>query len=160
MELPDRKDPNNNSSLVKKIIGTPLKYTGKALFGILKYMNVDITLAQSRRNDDVYMAEIVKDNSNFLKYQYEDNRGAYQVNFNKRSGVLSITPNVAPIEALESLEQGVPGIIYREFPDQDRTNDFRSWHFNNKMMQLPVNELYHNGIPSQHPRALDTRSLP
>ncbi len=65
-----------------------------------------------------------------------------------------------PDGSLESLEQGVPGIIYREFPDQDRTNDFRSWHFNNKMMQLPVNEIYHNGIPSQHPRALDTRSLP
>ena len=65
-----------------------------------------------------------------------------------------------PDGSLESLERGVPGIIYREFPDQDRTKDFRSWTFNNKMMQLPDNEIYHNGIPSQHPRALDTRSLP
>ena len=65
-----------------------------------------------------------------------------------------------PDGSLESLERGVPGIIYREFPDQDRTEDFPSWHFNNKMMQLPENEIYHNGIPSQHTRALDTKSLP
>ncbi len=65
-----------------------------------------------------------------------------------------------PDGSLESLERGVPGIIYREFPDHERTKDFRSWTFNNKMMQLPDNEIYHNGIPSQHPRALDTRSLP
>jgi predicted amidohydrolase len=65
-----------------------------------------------------------------------------------------------PDGSLELLERDVPGIIYREFPDQDRTKDFPSWHFNNKRMQLPDNEIYHNGIPSQHPRALDTKSLP
>jgi predicted amidohydrolase len=65
-----------------------------------------------------------------------------------------------PDGSLESLEQGVPGILYREFPDNDRTNKFRSWTHNNKMMKLPENEIYHNGIPSKHPRAVNTKSLP
>ena len=65
-----------------------------------------------------------------------------------------------PDGSLESLERGVPGILYREFPDDDRTNNFPSWTHNNKMMKLPENEIYHNGIPSKHPRALNTKSLP
>jgi predicted amidohydrolase len=65
-----------------------------------------------------------------------------------------------PDGSLESLERGVPGILYRDFPDDDRTNNFPSWTHNNKKMKLPKNEVYHNGIPSKHPRALDTRSLP
>ena len=65
-----------------------------------------------------------------------------------------------PDGSLESLERGVPGILYREFPDDDRTNEFRSWTHNNKMMKLSENEIYHNGIPSRHPRALNTKSLP
>jgi len=65
-----------------------------------------------------------------------------------------------PDGSLESLERGVPGILYREFPDDDRTNEFQSWTHNNKMMKLPENEIYHNGIPSKHPRALNTKSLP
>jgi len=65
-----------------------------------------------------------------------------------------------PDGSLESLERGVPGILYREFPDNDRTTLYSSWTHNNKMMKLPVDEIYHNGIPSQHPRALDTKSLP
>jgi len=27
-------------------------------------------------------------------------------------------------------------------------------------MKLPEDEVYHNGTPSKHPRALDTKSLP
>ena len=65
-----------------------------------------------------------------------------------------------PDGSLESLERGVPGILYRVFPDDDRTNNFPSWTHNNKMMKLPENEIYHNGIPSKHPRALNTKSLP
>ncbi len=65
-----------------------------------------------------------------------------------------------PDGSLESLERGVPGILYREFPDENRTKQFPSWTHNNKAMKLPEDETYHNGTPSQHPRALDTRSLP
>ena len=65
-----------------------------------------------------------------------------------------------PDGSLESLKRGVPGILYREFPDNHRTNNFPSWTHNNKMMKLPKNEVYHNGIPSKHQRALNTRSLP
>jgi predicted amidohydrolase len=65
-----------------------------------------------------------------------------------------------PDGSLESLERGVPGILYREFPDEDRTKQFPSWTHNNKIMKLPEDETYHNGTPSRHPRALDTRSLP
>jgi hypothetical protein len=65
-----------------------------------------------------------------------------------------------PDGSLESLEREVPGILYREFPDEIRTKQFPSWTHNNKAMKLPENEIYHNGTPSSHPRALDTRSLP
>jgi len=65
-----------------------------------------------------------------------------------------------PDGSLESLERGIPGILYREFPDKIRTDCFSSWTHNNKMMKLPENEIYHNGIPSKHPRALNTKSLP
>ncbi len=65
-----------------------------------------------------------------------------------------------PDGSLEMLGRGVPGILYREFPDDLRTSRFSSWTHNNKIMKLPENETYHNGTPSIHPRALDTRSLP
>ncbi len=65
-----------------------------------------------------------------------------------------------PDGSLESLERGAPGILYREFPDENRTRQFPSWTHNNKFMKLPEDEIYHNGTPSQHPRALDTRSSP
>ena len=78
------------------------------------------------------------------------------------SGYYSSWPTciARPDGSLESLERGVPGILYREFPDDVCTDLFQSWTHNNKMMRLPENEVYHNGIPSNHPRALDTRSLP
>jgi predicted amidohydrolase len=65
-----------------------------------------------------------------------------------------------PDGSLESLERGKPGILYREFPDDKLTHEFTSWTHNNKMMVLPENEIYHNGVPSEHPRALDRKSLP
>ena len=65
-----------------------------------------------------------------------------------------------PDGSLESLQHEVPGILYREFPDNDRTKVFRSWTHNNKMMNLPADEVYHNGIPSDSPRALKTDSAP
>ena len=78
------------------------------------------------------------------------------------SGYYSSWPTciARPDGSLESLERGVSGILYREFPDDECTDLFRSWTHNNKMMRLPENEVYHNGIPSNHPRALNTRSLP
>ena len=65
-----------------------------------------------------------------------------------------------PDGSLESLEREVPGILYREFPDADRTRDFPSWTHNNKTMKLPADEIYCNGVPSKHPRALNRQSLP
>lgn len=65
-----------------------------------------------------------------------------------------------PDGSLVSLKRHVPGILYREFPDAEVTDEFRSWTHNKKMMALPKDEVYHNGKPSNHPRAVDTRSLP
>lgn len=78
------------------------------------------------------------------------------------SGYYSSWPTciARPDGSLESLERGVPGILYREFPDDDRTKQFRSWTHNNKIKKLPEDEIYHNGTPSKHPRALDECSLP
>jgi predicted amidohydrolase len=66
-----------------------------------------------------------------------------------------------PDGSMESLERGVPGILYREFPDSDKTNNFNSWLHNFKSMKLPDNEVYQVfGEISNHPRALNTKSLP
>ena len=66
-----------------------------------------------------------------------------------------------PDGSLESLERGVPGILYREFPDEEKSGSFRSWLHNFKRMRLPDDEIYQVfGKPSNHPRALDTKSLP
>ena len=65
-----------------------------------------------------------------------------------------------PDGSLISLEKGVPDILYREFPDSEVSEEFRSWTHNKKAMVLPENEVYHNGKPSNHPRAIDTKSLP
>jgi predicted amidohydrolase len=65
-----------------------------------------------------------------------------------------------PDGSLVSLDRGIPGILYREFPDSERTDEFDSWTHNRKMMALPNDEVYHNGKPSSHPRTVDTRSLP
>lgn len=65
-----------------------------------------------------------------------------------------------PDGSMTALERGVPGILYRTFPDQDRTKDFPSWTHNNKAMVLPAGEVYHNGTPSNHPRAINRQALP
>ena len=68
---------------------------------------------------------------------------------------------VRPDGSLESLERGVPGILYREFPDDELSDRFPSWLHNFKRMKLPEDEVYQVfGTPSSHPRAIDTRSLP
>ena len=65
-----------------------------------------------------------------------------------------------PDGSLESLERGEQGILYRDFPDQDKSDQFRSWHHNYKMMMLPENETYQIfGKPSNHPRVRDTKTL-
>lgn len=81
---------------------------------------------------------------------------------NNSSGDYSSWPTciARPDGSIESLQRGEPGILYREFPDDKLMHDFPSWTHNNKMMVLPEQEVYHNGIPSNHPRALDTKSLP
>jgi predicted amidohydrolase len=66
-----------------------------------------------------------------------------------------------PDGSLESLERGIPGILYREFPDLEISDKFNSWLHNFKLMMLPEDEIYQVfGTVSNHPRALDTRSLP
>ena len=65
-----------------------------------------------------------------------------------------------PDGSLVSLKRHVPGILYRNFPDSEVTDEFRSWTHNEKMMALPKDEVYHNGKPSNHPRAVNTKSLP
>jgi predicted amidohydrolase len=65
-----------------------------------------------------------------------------------------------PDGSLESLERGVPGVLYRDFPDSDKTDRFNSWLHNFKQMKLPEDEVYQVfGKPSNHPRVLDTKSL-
>ncbi len=65
-----------------------------------------------------------------------------------------------PDGSLTALERGVPGILYRTFPDRRTTDEFRSWTHNNKSMVLPPNEVYHNGAPSSHSRAKNRQALP
>jgi deaminated glutathione amidase len=65
-----------------------------------------------------------------------------------------------PDGSLCALERGVPGILYRTFPDKKTTDKFRSWTHNNKTMVLPADEVYHNGTPSDHPRATNPQALP
>jgi predicted amidohydrolase len=82
---------------------------------------------------------------------------------NNSTGYYSAWPAciARPDGSLESLERGIPGILYREFPDNDKTDKFNSWLHNFKMMKLPDDEVYQVfGKPSNHPRALDTKSLP
>jgi predicted amidohydrolase len=65
-----------------------------------------------------------------------------------------------PDGSLTALERGVPGILYRTFPDTKTADEFPSWTHNNKAMVLPSEEVYHNGTPSNHPRATNRRALP
>ncbi len=65
-----------------------------------------------------------------------------------------------PDGSLTSLQRGVPGILYRTFPDDEKAKKFPSWTHNNKMMALPEDEVYHNGKPSNHPRATNRQALP
>ena len=54
------------------------------------------------------------------------------------------------------LRRHVPDILYHDFPDPT----LKGWIHNNKMMKLATDEVYHNGTPSQHPRAKDRAALP
>ena len=65
-----------------------------------------------------------------------------------------------PDGSLTALERGVPGILYRTLPDRKTTDEFPSWTHNNNTMVLPADEVYHNGTPSDHPRATNPRALP
>ena len=82
---------------------------------------------------------------------------------NNSSGYYSSWPVciARPDGSLESLERGIPGILYREFPDVEKSERFNSWLHNFKLMKLPEDEVYQVfGTTSKHPRALDTKSLP
>ncbi len=82
---------------------------------------------------------------------------------NNSSGSYSSWPACVarPDGSLESLERGIPGILYRDFPDEKETDNFKSWTHNYKMMKLPEDEVYQVfGKPSNHPRAVNTKSLP
>jgi len=65
-----------------------------------------------------------------------------------------------PDGSLESLERGIPGILYRDFPDNEKSDRYKSWLHNFKMMKLPEDEVYQVfGKPSNHPRVLNTKAL-
>jgi hypothetical protein len=70
------------------------------------------------------------------------------------------SPPGRPDGSLTALERGVPGILYRMFPDKRTTEEFPSWTHNHKAMVLPADEVYHNGTPSNHSRATNRRALP
>ena len=54
------------------------------------------------------------------------------------------------------LKRHVAGVLYHDFPDAT----LEGWIHNNKMMGLAPDEVYHNGTPSTHPRALNRRASP
>ena len=54
------------------------------------------------------------------------------------------------------LKRHVAGILTQDFPDAT----LKGWIHNNKMMVLAPDEVYHNGTPSAHPRALDRTAQP
>ena len=60
----------------------------------------------------------------------------------------------------ESLKTDVPGIIYHEFPDDTIMGETLRGLLNVKMMKISSDEIYHNGQPSNHPRALNRSSSP
>jgi predicted amidohydrolase len=102
--------------------------------------------------DEVIQAEI--------RVRASDNR--MWVIANNSTGPYSSWPAciARPDGSLESLERGVPGLLYRDFPDTEISDRFKSWLHNFKMMKLPEDEVYQIfGEPSTHPRVLDTKSL-
>jgi hypothetical protein len=81
---------------------------------------------------------------------------------NNSTGFYSSWPTciARPDGSLETLERGIPGILYRDFPDNEKSDKFNSWLHNFKMMKLPEGEVYQIfGKPSNHPRVLNTKSL-
>lgn len=130
------------------------------MYNVYRHENVKIMIHSfynahhTGRNilDDIIPAEIrVRASDNLMWVVASNSSGSY-----------SSWPTciARPDGSLESLERGKPGILYREFPDVNITPEFRSWTHNNKVMVLPVNEIYHNGVPSVHSRALDRKALP
>lgn len=130
------------------------------MYNVYRHENVKIMIHSfynahhSGRNilDDIIPSEIrVRASDNLMWVIASNSSGSY-----------SSWPTciARPDGSLESLERGIPGILYREFPDDKITKEFPSWTHNNKVMVLPANEVYHNGVPSKHPRALDRKALP
>jgi predicted amidohydrolase len=62
---------------------------------------------------------------------------------------------VRPDGSVQAMRRNRAGLLYHEFPDENI-----GMLYNNKMMKLPKNEVFHNGIPSSHARALNRQSLP
>ncbi len=56
----------------------------------------------------------------------------------------------------QRLKRHVAGILYHDFPD----STLKGWIHNNKLMKLARDEVFHNGTPSNHPRAKNRTSLP
>jgi len=95
-----------------------------------------------------------------IRVRASDNR--MWVIANNSSGYYSSWPTciARPDGSIESLERGIPGILYRDFPDNDCSEKLRSWTHNFKMMKLPEDEVYQVfGKPSNNKRALDTKSI-
>jgi len=109
MTLPDKIEPNYKKSLIKGLIWTPIRYAGQLFVRMLEQngINFNFSISQYHQINEIFMEEGVQNSTDNLSYGYADNGGEYQVGFDKRTRVLSLTPNIAPREALESLEEAI-----------------------------------------------------
>jgi deaminated glutathione amidase len=102
--------------------------------------------------DEIIQAEIRVRASDNVMWVFASNSSAY---YSSWAACIA-----RPDGSLEELKRGEPGILYRDFPDINRTDKFRSWLHNYKSMKLPDDEVYQIfGKPSNHPRVLDTKKL-
>ncbi len=62
---------------------------------------------------------------------------------------------VRPDGDVRAIRRNRAGLLYHEFPDKNI-----GMLYNDKMMQLTRDEVFHNGTPSSHARALNRQSLP
>ncbi len=130
------------------------------MYNIYRHQNVDIVIHSfynAHHNGKTILDEVIPAE---IRVRASDNR--VWVIASNSSGEYSSWPTciARPDGSLETLKRGEPGILYRDFPDQNITSQFPSWNHNNKPMVLPKGEVYHNGIPSKHPRSVNRRALP
>lgn len=95
-----------------------------------------------------------------IRVRASDNRMWVVANNSSASHSAWPTCIARPDGSLTALKPGLPGILYRTFPDAELTDEFPSWIHNDKAMALPRDEVYHNGFPSHHQRATNRCAQP